>query len=67
MVGVQLAEVLPMGQRAAFQQWRTQRGQRYHRALHGLATRWMRVMWRCCTDGTSYDPAKHTTASSHAA
>ena len=52
---------------AAFQQARTQRGQRYHRALRGLATRWMRVMWRCWTDGTTYDPAKHTAASSHAA
>ena len=67
MVGVQLAEGLPMGQRAAFQQARTQRGQRYHRALRGLATRGMRVMWRCWTDGTTYDPAKHTAASSHAA
>ena len=52
---------------AAFQQARTQRGQRDHRALRGRATRWMRVMWRCWTDGTTYDPAKYIAASSHAA
>ncbi len=51
----------------AFQQARTERGQRYHRALRGLAARWMRVMWRCWTDGTTYDPAKHPAATSHAA
>ncbi|GFG70940.1 IS110 family RNA-guided transposase [Mycolicibacter senuensis] len=47
---------------AAFREARTQRGQRYHRALRGLSARWMRVLWRCWTDGTPYDPAKHTTA-----
>jgi len=52
---------------ATFQQARTERGQRYHRALRGLAARWMRVMWRCWTDGTTYDPAKHPAAISHAA
>jgi hypothetical protein len=52
---------------AAFQHARTERGQRYHRALRGLAARWMRVMWRCWTNGTTYDPAKRTTASSHIA
>ncbi len=46
----------------AFQTARTQRGQRYHRALRGLAARWMRVLWRCWTDHTTYDPAKHTAA-----
>lgn len=46
----------------AFQTARTERGQRYHRALRGLAARWMRVLWRCWTDGTTYDPDKHTSA-----
>ena len=66
VVGVQLAEVLPMGRRGV-PAGRTERGQRYHRALRGLAARWMRVMWRCWTDGTTYDPARHTAATSHAA
>jgi transposase len=47
---------------AAFRQARDQRGQRYHRALRGLSARWMRILWRCWTDGVPYDPAKHTTA-----
>jgi transposase len=47
---------------AAFRAARDQRGQRYHRALRGLAARWMRVLWRCWTDGVAYDPAKHLTA-----
>lgn len=47
---------------AAFRQARDQRGQRYHRALRGLAARWMRVLWRCWTDEVPYDPTKHTTA-----
>lgn len=46
----------------AFQTARNQRGQRYHRALRGVAARWMRVLWRCWTDGTTYDPAKHNAA-----
>ena len=46
----------------AFRHARDQRGQRYHRALPGLAARWMRVLWRCWTDGVPYDPAKHTSA-----
>lgn len=37
-------------------------GQRYHRALRGLAARWMRIMWRCWTDHTTYDPQRHNTA-----
>lgn len=37
---------------AAFRQARDQRGQRYHRALRGLSARWMRILWRCWTDGT---------------
>jgi len=46
----------------AFRQARDARGQRYHRALRGLAARWMRVAWRCWQDRTSYDPALHTGA-----
>jgi transposase len=48
---------------AAFRQARDERGQRYHRALRGLAARWMRVAWRCWQDGVAYDPALHTGAS----
>lgn len=47
---------------AAFREARDQRGQRYHRALRGLAARWMRVLWRCWTDGVPYDPSKHSSA-----
>jgi transposase len=47
---------------AAFRQARDQRGQRYHRALRGLSARWMRILWRCWTDGTTYSPDKHTSA-----
>lgn len=47
---------------AAFRNARDQRGQRYHRALRGLAARWMRVLWRCWTDEASYDPAAHASA-----
>jgi transposase len=47
---------------AAFRQARDERGQRYHRALRGLAARWMRVAWRCWQDGAVYEPARHTAA-----
>jgi hypothetical protein len=47
---------------AAFRQARDERGQRYHRALRGLAARWMRVAWRCWQDRVAYDPALHTGA-----
>ena len=47
---------------AAFRQARDQRGQRYHRALRGLAARWTRILWRCWTDGVTYDPAMHGAA-----
>jgi len=47
---------------AAFRAARDQRGQRYHRALRGLSARWMRILWRCWTDGVPYDPAKHGSA-----
>lgn len=50
----------------AFQTARNERGQRYHRALRGVAARWMRVLWRCWTDGTTYDSAKHGSAAGFA-
>lgn len=46
----------------AYRTARNERGQRYHRALRGLAARWMRVLWRCWTDAQPYDPAKHLNA-----
>lgn len=46
----------------AFRQAREQRGQRYHRALRGLAARWSRVLWRCWIDRVPYDPALHGSA-----
>lgn len=46
----------------AFRHARDRRGQRYHRALRGLAARWTRVLWRCWTDHTIYDPARHGSA-----
>ena len=52
----------------AFREARDQRGQRYHRALRGLAARWTRILWRCWTDATPYDPTKHRNAAElHAA
>lgn len=47
---------------AAFREARDQRGQRYHRALRGLAARWMRVAWRCWQSRTIYEPSRHTGA-----
>lgn len=47
---------------AAFRQARDERGQRYHRALRGVAARWTRILWRCWTDGVPYDPTKHANA-----
>jgi transposase len=47
---------------AAFREARDERSQRYHRALRGLAARWMRILWRCWTDNQAYNPARHTTA-----
>lgn len=44
---------------AAFRHARDERGQRYHRALRGLSARWMRILWRCWTDHTPYDEARH--------
>jgi transposase len=36
------------------------RGQHHYRALRGLGARWTRVLWRCWTDHTPYDPVRHT-------
>ncbi len=36
---------------AAFREARDQRGQRHHRALRGLAARWMRILWHLSTAG----------------
>jgi len=47
---------------SAFRQARDQHGQRYHRALRGLAARWMRILWRCWTDHTLYNPERHHSA-----
>jgi transposase len=35
------------------------RGQGKYRALRGLGARRMRILWRCWTDHTTYDPARH--------
>ena len=35
------------------------RGQGKYRALRGLGARWMRILWRCWTDHSCYDPARH--------
>ena len=37
------------------------RGQGKYRALRGLGTRWTRILWRCWTDHTTYDPNLHHT------
>jgi hypothetical protein len=37
------------------------RGQQHNRALRGIRARWIRILWRCWQDRTSYDPARHTT------
>lgn len=47
---------------AAFRDARDNRGQRYHRALRGLAARWTRILWRCWTDQNPYDPTLHNSA-----
>jgi transposase len=44
--------------RAAYDDARA-RKQPHHRALRGLAARWMRVLWRAWTDGVCYDQARH--------
>lgn len=35
------------------------RGQQHHRALRGIGARWTRILWRCWTDHTTYDPTVH--------
>jgi transposase len=35
------------------------RGHGKYRALRGLGARWMRILWRCWTDHTTYDPDRH--------
>jgi transposase len=44
--------------RHAYQQARA-RGQLHNRALRGLGARWTRILWRCWTDHTTYDPGRH--------
>ena len=44
--------------REAYQQARA-RGQLHNRALRGVGARWVRILWRCWTDSTPYDPARH--------
>ncbi len=34
-------------------------GQGHHRALRGVAARWVRVLWRCWHDHAEYDPTRH--------
>jgi len=35
------------------------RGQLHNRAVRGIGARWTRILWRCWTDHTIYDPALH--------
>ncbi len=35
------------------------RGQHHNRALRGIGARWTRILWRCWTDHTTYDPTIH--------
>lgn len=35
------------------------RGQLHNRALRGVGARWTRILWRCWSDHTTYDPALH--------
>ncbi len=41
----------------AFSDARDHRGHAYHRALRGLSARCVRILWRCWTDHTTYDPS----------
>jgi hypothetical protein len=34
-------------------------GQGHHRALRGIAARWVRILWRCWQDNTPYDVSRH--------
>ncbi len=42
----------------AYQQARA-RGQLHNRALRGIGARWIRILWRCWQNGTTYDPQLH--------
>ena len=35
------------------------RGQLHNRALRGIGARWVRILWRCWTDHSTYDPTRH--------
>lgn len=35
------------------------RGATYHGALRSVSASWLRVLWRCWQDGTTYDPERH--------
>lgn len=35
------------------------RGQLHNRALRGLGARWTRILWRCWTNHTTYEPTLH--------
>jgi transposase len=37
-----------------------ERGKRHPHAVRILARAWLRVIWRCWTDHTTYDPTRHT-------
>jgi transposase len=52
--------------REAYQQARS-RGQLHSRALRGVGARWVRILWRCWTDSTPYEPARHLNNHSTAA
>jgi transposase len=43
---------------AAYEQARA-RGQLHNRALRGIGARWTRILWRCWSDHTTYDPDQH--------
>lgn len=32
----------------------------HNRGLRGVGARWTRILWRCWTDQTPYNPARHT-------
>ena len=44
--------------RRAYQRARDRR-QPHNRALRGIGARWVRILWRCWTDTTTYDPGMH--------
>jgi hypothetical protein len=36
-----------------------ERGAAYHGALRAVSASWLRVLWRCWQDGTTYNPTRH--------